>query len=488
MTEEVRSRPLPPSGAPAAAAAVPTLMTRIDRVLEGLWHLLSSMRVAMIVMLIIAALGVVGSLVVQAPTGTLDNAAAKATWLDEIRPRFGGWTNIMDTLQLFQIFNSIYFRILVAALTISLIACSVHRVPGIWRTATKPRVDVGPQFFEHAPQRDAIVVRRTTAETQAIVADVLRKRRYRMQVMGDEVVSVYADRFRWAPIAGLVGHLSLVVILIGGIIGAVFGYRDSGFTVAEGQTLPVASEPGLSIELLDFTDRYDPVFGGPIDYASQIVVFKDGAEIDRHTLRVNDPYRYGHTSIYQAFFGVAAVMTIKDAEGKVVVDTGVPLAWRTTAENRPVGSLTVPGANEVIWLVGTLGSGDSMIKPGQLQVELYTSGEARQIASDVVDQGVATQLGDLTVTFERESQFTGLNVARDPGVMLIWLGSALLFFGFSFRFIVPHKRVWARIVGRANGGAVLAMAGLGTRSVAGTGDFEDLVNDMRAALQTPAQN
>ncbi|MDP2350942.1 MAG: cytochrome c biogenesis protein ResB, partial [Chloroflexota bacterium] len=435
-----------------------------------------------------AALGVLGSLVIQAPTGVLDDAAAKTSWLAEVRPKFGGWTNVLDTLQIFQIFNSLYFRILVAALTISLIACSVHRIPGIWRTATKPRIDVGPQFFEHAPQREAIVVRRTAAETQAIVEGVLRARRYRTQVMGDETVSLYGDRFRWIPIAGLVGHLSLVVILAGGIVGTMFGFRDSGFTIAEGQTRAVAAEPGLSIELLDFTDRYDTVTGSPIDYASQIVVFKDGAEIDRHTVRVNDPYRYGATSIYQAFFGAAAVVTIKDAAGNTLLDEGVPLAWRTTADNRPVGSITVPGVNNVIWLVGTLGSGDKMIKPGQIQVELYAPGGSSQIAADVVDQGVATQFGDLTITFERESQFTGLNVARDPGVMLIWLGSALLFLGFVIRFTVPHKRVWARIVGRPNGGAVLAMAGLGSRNVAGADDFDNLVNDMRTALLAPAQS
>lgn len=488
MTEEVHSRPLPPAGAPAAAAAGPTLMNRIDRVLEGLWHLLSSMRVAMIIMLVIAALGVFGSLIIQAPTAVMDDPAAKANWLNEVRPKFGGWTNVLDTLQVFQIFNSIYFRILVAALTISLIACSVHRIPGIWRTATKPRIDVGPQFFEHAPQREAIVVRRTAAETQAIVEGVLRARRYRTQVMGDDTVSLYGDRFRWIPIAGLVGHLSLVVILAGGIVGTIYGYRDAGFTIAEGQTRTVASEPGLSIELLDFTDKYDTVTGSPIDYASQIVVFKDGAEIDRHTVRVNDPYRYGATSIYQAFFGVAAIVTVKDAAGNTLLDEGVPLAWRTTADNRPVGSITVPGVNNVIWLVGTLGSGDKDIKPGQIQVELYTASEASQIAADVIDQGVATQFGDLTITFERESQFTGLNVARDPGVMLVWLGSALLFIGFVIRFTVPHKRVWARIISRPNGGAVLAMAGLDSRNVAGADDFDNLVNDMRTALLAPAQS
>jgi cytochrome c biogenesis protein len=487
MTQEVQSRPLPPPAAPVAAAAGPTAMDRVDRGLEGLWHFLSSMRVAMVIMLAIAVLGVVGSLVIQAPPGVLADPKEKASWLDEIRPKYGGWTGIMDSLQLFQIFNSVVFRVLIAGLTISLVACSIHRIPGMVRTATKPRVDVGPAFFEHAPQHEAIVVRRTPAETLAAVQGVLRGRRYRTLTTDDGSIHLYADRYRWAPFAGLIGHFSLVVILAGAIAGTLFGYRDSQFTVAEGATLPVAAEPGLTLQLVDFTDKYDTRTGAPIDYASQVVLFKDGTEIDRHTIRVNDPLRYGDTTFYQAFFGAAAVLSVKDASGATLLAQGVPLAWRTTADNRPIGSFSVPGKNLVGWVIGTLGNGDATVKPGQMQVELYTSGDAKLIDSKVIDQGKSTTIGDLSITFEREAQFTGLNVAKDPGVVLVWLGAMMLFFGFVIRFILPHKRVWGRIVARPNGGAVLGMATLSTKDIAQGTEFDNLVNDIRAALQAPAK-
>ena len=63
MTHEVNSRPLPPAGANApGAAAHPSAMDRVDGGLEGLWHFLTSMRVAMVLMLAIAVLGIFGSL------------------------------------------------------------------------------------------------------------------------------------------------------------------------------------------------------------------------------------------------------------------------------------------------------------------------------------------------------------------------------------------------------------------------------------------
>jgi cytochrome c biogenesis protein len=462
-------------------------MDRVDAGLEGLWHFLSSMRLALVLMLAIAVMAILGSLFQQAPVALLDDPAAKAEWLESVRPRYGGWTNALDTLGVFQIFNHVLFRILVAALTISLIACSVHRIPGMVRTARNPRVDVGPAFFEHAPQHEAIVVRRPAAEARAVVEAALKGRRYRTLWTDDGTIHIYADRFRYAPFAGLVGHLSLVMILAGAILGGMYGYRDAQFTLAEGQTRPVVAEPGLAIMLEDFTDRYDTVTGNPIDYASAVVLYKDGTEIDRHVVRVNDPLRHDGLTFYQAFYGAAATMTVRNAEGETLVESeGVPLAWETNDEGRAIGSFNIPGTPYVGWVTGTLGSGDTFIAPGQVRVELYSAGEGTLVDQEVVTQGEEATIGNLTVLFERESQFTGLNVARDPGVPLIWIGSLLLFVGFVIRFMVPHKRVWARIVARPNGGAVVGLATLEHQNVTAGSEFENVVNDIRTALQAPA--
>ena len=491
MTEEVQTRPLPPTAAktPPAAAASPTFMDRVDRALEGLWHFLSSMRVAMILMLAIAALGVVGSLVIQAPPGMLNDPAAKADWLDGIRPRFGGWTGVMDTLQLFQIFNSLIFRVLVASLTISLIACSIHRTPGMWRTVTKPRVDVGPAFFEHAPQHEAIVARQSAAQAQAAVAGVLKAHHYRVLDTDDGVVHIYADRFRWLSFSGLIAHLAIVAILAGAIIGGAFGYRDSNFTIAEGATRDASlAEAGLSMKLIDFKDSYDTKTGAPIDYMSKVIVYKDGQEIAQHELRVNNPYRYGGTTFYQASFGSAPVMTIKDAAGATLASEGIPYEWQVGGDEHPLAIYSVPNSDKTVWIIGTTGGSDPRIKPGQVEVQVYNSGESAPVDSKVIDQKTETTVGGLALTFERESQFTRLNVAKDPGVMLVWLGALLLFGGFAIRFMFPHKRLWGRIETRANGGAVVRMATLAHKDVATGTEFDKVTNDIRTALQAPAQS
>ena len=488
MTHEVNSRPLPPATARATgAAASPSAMDRVDRGLEGLWHLLSSMRVAIVIMLGIAILGVIGSLLMQLPAEAIADPARRTLWLDSVRPRYGGWTDVFNTLQWFEVFSSILFRLLVAALTISLIACSVHRIPGVIRTARNPRIDVGPAFFEHAPQHEAIVARRSAVETRGIVEGVFKGRRYRVLSTDDGTVHLYADRFRWAPASGIVGHLSLVLIMLGAIVGGMYGYRNPEFMVSEGETLPVAAQAGPALQVLDFTDKYDPATGRPIDYASEVVLLKDGQEVKRQTVRVNDPLRYDGLTFYQAFFGASAAMTVKDKDGNVVLQsTGVPLAYKTE-EGRKFGVLAIPGTGYSAEISGTLGGTDPEIKPGQVGIGIYASGQNAFADSKVIDQGKPMQVGDLTVTFEREGQFTGLSVARDPGVPLIWIGSFLLLAGFVIRFMVPHKRVWARIVSRPNGGTVVSLATLTHKDVTAGSDFENVITDIRTALQAPAQ-
>ena len=68
MTNQVDTRPLTPASNPAPAAAAPTLMDHVDRALEWLWHLLSSMRLAMVIMLVIAVLAIPGTIFRQIPS------------------------------------------------------------------------------------------------------------------------------------------------------------------------------------------------------------------------------------------------------------------------------------------------------------------------------------------------------------------------------------------------------------------------------------
>ena len=142
----------------------------------------------------------------------------------------------MDRLQVFEMFTSVWLRAIGALLAASLVACTVHRIPGTWRTMRKPHVDVGPAFFEHAPQHEAMTFQRQPDEVLAEAQGVFERHHYRTITEDDGTVHLYAVRNSWAPWAGLVAHISIVVILAGAMVGSMFGFRDSQFMLAEGAT------------------------------------------------------------------------------------------------------------------------------------------------------------------------------------------------------------------------------------------------------------
>ncbi|HSO29060.1 MAG TPA: cytochrome c biogenesis protein ResB [Candidatus Sulfomarinibacteraceae bacterium] len=466
---------------PAAVVAEDRGRAAARGIFEAIWDLLTSMRFSLVVLLAMAVLGVVGAMVIQEPAGVANDPAAKADWLAGVRPRYGGWTDIMDRLQLFSVFGSYWFRGLTAFLTISLIACMIQRAPGLWRTATKPRVTVGDGFFAHARERDSIVVRGDVDDLTARAAGVFRKHHYRVLVEDDGAVNFFADRFRFAPFGSLFGHLSIVLILAGAIVGSLMGFRDNAFVIAEGSTIPVPSGDGLSVKLVSFEDAYYTDTGAPADYASDLIVYKDGAQVARHTARVNDPMRLGDLSFYQSFYGPAAIMSVTDADGTTLFSEGVPLAWKTNDDNRSVGSFTVPSKDLTVWVVATYGGGDPLVKPGQIRLETYRASTGDPIGQQTIDQGVPTAVSGVTFTFDREIQFTGLSVARDPGTILVWIGSFLLIAGFTIGFSFPHRRVWGRLTMRPNGVGTLNVATPGRVTHDVDRAFTHLVTDLRAA-------
>jgi cytochrome c biogenesis protein len=475
-------------GGTGAAPGAAERMGGVDSALEWLWHLLTSMKLALVLILIFAALTLVGTLVIQAPPGVMDDPQAKTDWLAEIRPRFGGWTDIMNSLQVFTIFGSAWVRAIGALLVASLVACTVHRIPGTWRTMRKPHVNVGAAFFEHAPQHEAMTFQRKPDEVLAETGQVFRRHHYRTITEDDGTVHLYAVRNNWAPWGGLIAHFSIVVILAGAMVGSLWGFRDSEFMLAEGATSAIPTVPGATITLNSFKDTYSPTTGAPIDYVSDVTVSQDGQVVARQEVRVNEPLRYRGISFFQAFFGPAAVVTVKDAAGATVVSEGVPLAWTASNGGNKIGSFTIPNQNLTAWIVATTGPNDPDIKPGQVAVELYRSDTGVAVTQQSIDQGTPTTIEGLIFIFEREAKFTGLSVANDPGTPLVWLGCILLVVGFVIRLYVPYRRVWGRLSARPGGGTSLSIAAVGRRDTGFDTEFTTIVTEIRQAMTAQARS
>jgi len=448
-------------------------------ILDRVWRFFISMRTGLWLILGLGLLSLIGTLLEQAPPGMSADPAAYAGWLTKMHLRYGGWTTVFDKLGFFAAFTSIWFKGIMVLLTTSVLACSINRAPRLWKLAVHPRTRMGESFFAHAPLRATVVVPTGPDETLDDVRTVLGSYHYRtIQDPDDQGLNLYADRFRWGPFGTVMAHLSFVLILVGFFVSATTGFKDNSVTIAVGSTVQVGHGSGLAIKANAFNDAYYED-GSPSDYASELVLYKNGVQVLAETIRVNHPMRFGGVSIYQSYFGTAAAMLVKDAAGKTVYQDSVPLQWQSNDGKHSIGEFIMKSRGlSVLVIDAASGETDPNIKAGQVQLEVDQDGKKDPIATIVVDQGKPTTIGGLTYTFERPKQFTGLSVARDTGAPFVWLGSALLVVGLYLVFFFPLRRVWIKVRKTSEGSEVLFASPMRSDS-AFAPQFQQLVDDIQ---------
>jgi cytochrome c biogenesis protein len=176
-------------------------------------------------------------------------------------------------------------------------------------------------------------------------------------------------------------------------------------------------------------------------------------------------------------------MKVTDASGKTVFEGGVPLLWSSNDELARVGQFALPDQGLTVWVAGAAsGRQNPQIKAGQTEVQVYRTGGDTAIADQVIDQGKATKIGDLTYTFVREHQFTGLIVARDPGVIFVWGGAVALLLGVFLVFFFPNRRAWALIRRREDGTTSVRIGAVVRHDVGYQSEFAKFVDGLRLAL------
>jgi len=74
-----------------------------------------------------------------------------------------------------------------------------------------------------------------------------------------------------------------------------------------------------------------------------------------------------------------------------------------------------------------------------------------------------------------EKYYTGLQVAKDPGVWVVWLGCTLMVIGICMAFFMSHKRIWVRVENNR-----LVMGGSASKNPAG---FEPVFLDLAEKLK-----
>lgn len=430
-------------------------------------------------------LSLIGVLARQMPDSVRLDPASKAAWLEQVRPIYGGWTEVVDAVGIFHIFSSPLFLGVAVLLAVSIIACTTHRLPNIYRQSYRPRTGVRQSFFHHAKLAEEIESPLGVDETKAAVRQALRGRRYRV-IEDPDGETLYSDRWHWAPFGTAAAHAGYVVVMAGFLVSSFAGFRIDNFELTVGLPREVGYGTGLTAQAESFQDSYDPATGTPIDYVADLVVSRDGEQIAHQDVRVNEPLVVDGIYFHQASFGVSAVVDVTDAAGETLFQGGVPLSWTTPDDTRQYGVVVLEDLDlELFVIANASGQTSPGLGAGQARVELYPVDSQTPIDMQTVDAGGSVAVGDVTVSFEREQRFTSLIVKKDPGTLVVWVGCALLIVGMTCTMALRHRRQWVRVM-PAGAGSLVRVATTDKVDSIRRRNFETLAESISSAVGSGA--
>jgi cytochrome c biogenesis protein len=393
-----------------------------------------------------------------------------------------GMVDLFERLGLFRVFSAPWFILLLTLLVVSIIVCTLDRLPDLWRGAHNVRVAQAAPFFDLRLDNRARFTRADDAAADQLRA-LLKGQRYRVREAADEAAAarhLYFDKNQYLKLATLFTHLGLILFLAGAAVTTALGYETVIF-LGEGQTAPVravGTPDNLLVKNIHFEAPTRPD-GSFADFRTDLAVYQNGSEVARKVIRVNDPLEVNGYVFHQNTFGPAENLQIWDPQGRLVWDGPVLLAGELAG--KPQGFLTIPGSTLGLLLVlDRAVTGEPLLALTGIAAETQPGG-GNICFLRVLGLGATSEPGTTcgyTVGWKSAGAYTGMVIKRDPGQWFIWIAYASLIVGLTLSFYFPRRRIWARLHGDH-----LELAMLAERYVDTEREFGRLLDDLSAQLR-----
>jgi|YNPNPStandDraft_1061719.scaffolds.fasta_scaffold00715_7 cytochrome c biogenesis protein len=396
-----------------------------------LWKGLRSVRLTLVLFLILASAAILGTLIPQnlSPEEYLRIYGAVAATLLRI-------------LGLTDLYHSAWFTGLMGVLVLNLIACSVHRFPRTWKAVRTPQRPLTDGLWRSLPIRRILQGGGGVEETSRAFSAELSRRGWAFREERREGdIHLLAQKGRYGRLGVFVTHLGVVVVLSGGLVGSLFGFNGfvklhegEGVAVAQDQRAGAGRELGFEVRCDAFRVAHYPD-GTPREFRSDLSFLEGGKVLFQGPVRVNHPVEYKGFVFYQSSYGSTVRVTLEAANSS---GAGTRLVQTEVGQTVPLApGLGIQAAR---YEADAGGRGPAILlavaRPGQ-----------HPVLGWLLKNEPSQPFDGWTLTFLEASErpWTGLQVKRDPGVWVVWVGSGLVLLGCTMAFFMPHRAMWIRL-------------------------------------------
>lgn len=395
--------------------------------LKHIWNFFTSVKLAIFTLCSLAITSIIGTII---PQGESAGFYAKQYGIKA--------AHFMQILDIPDMYYSWWFLLLLFILSINLLVCSIERFPRVWAIIHTDNLKVTTErIAKMANSREWQV---SVADMEAFnpVAFFKTAGMTSSSKAIDNGTLYFGQKGKYSRTGVYLVHLSILVIFAGATIGSQLGLKGSVmipemqgtskfFSSSQPETIDLGFEVRCDKFIIEFYDN-----GMPKEYQSTLTIIDNGIEVLTEDIQVNSPLTYKGFTFYQSSYQGYKdfIVSITNQDTKQTKQTILPFQKQQNWEENDVrfGIVNAEALGQrftrtKFWLK----NGDT---PAVLT--WLDDNESR----------IVTTANNSYNVHVKQMYATGLQIAKDPGVWIVYIGCGLMLLGLYMAFFLSHRRIW----------------------------------------------
>jgi cytochrome c biogenesis protein len=378
-------------------------------IFDKIWNFFVSVKLTIVILIILALTSIIGTIIQQQAQPAKNIELLAGFFGDTAAPTI---YNVLVKLDFMDMYHSGWFIGLLVLLSINLIVCSLERFPKTLRFVNTPMKPLDEKALKTLPIKKELNVRASLKRAKDEILNSLSASGYTVfsatggpagssaeggEATGENSVQLYSQKGKYSRFGVYIVHLSIILILAGAIITALFAFNGN-FILPEGRsisfvpldTLPLTQQEeserenimyeldmaggdvallsqkmgmdknalnvkmkkygikplGFLIKCESYSTRYHEhsedmnEFIRPVEFQSEIVIIDSGREVKRQIIEVNSPISYKGISFYQSSFGM-----LPNTAGEFILKVTPKGGQESTLRVLPGGTFDIAGTD-----------------------------------------------------------------------------------------------------------------------------------------------
>lgn len=410
--------------------------------MKSLLQFFSSVKLAIVLLIIITIASIVGTLIPQQRS------------LAEYTARYGQLANLFHQFQLTRLYQSLWFISLLFLFSLNILVCTLTRISPKLKRALQPKIIKERKNILVLKIKESFQKNWSLSKTTEELKKALSSRHYRLKKEeAEENRAFLLARKRTLGLFGSdVVHLGLLIILAGGIISGISGFKTN-LNISEGQVLSVP-KADFKLRLDKFETEYYPN-GSVKDWKSTLTILENDEPRLSKTVEVNHPLSYKGFVFYQSEWGwnwenpSLEIWAKKREDPSFLKKIELKIGQRVKLEGESVEvsvlhfvpDFVINEKNQVTTRSLQPNNPAAYIEGWQGDEKIFSGWIFAEYPN--ISRIHSEKETELSFEFKdfRAEQYSGIQMSKDPGANIIWVGCTFLMIGLAVAFYWPTREI-----------------------------------------------